>query len=712
MRSRPGRRETPLVLCVDDDATVRTLTRLAIAAAGIDVVEAANCRDAIDVFERELPDLVLLDVHMDDGSGFDVCRAIRAMDHGRDVPVVMLTGDEGADMIRMAWEVGATDFEGKDVPPALLSQRVRFMLRAKAVLDDLHQSERRLAAAQRLARIGDWEWEHATGRHVWSPMLYELLDMDPVAGIVTHDRFLDAIVEEDRDRIRQLLSNVRDADPPVDDFRVLLNGSEVVLQLHAEVVRSTAGQVIGLAGTLQDITESRLAQNRIRHLAYYDAVTGLPNRRLFTERLDTALADARRRQSHVSVIFLDLDNFKTVNDTLGHAAGDELLKAVAGRLRATTRATDAVVRLKEAEDDVPVGRLGGDEFVVLLSDVRQDVDAGIVARRLIRTLKEPYSIAGREIFVTASAGISAYPKDAVTAEALLMHADAAMYAAKSAGRDAFRFFDAVLNEAAERRLAIEAGLRRALDKGELRLCFQPIVDAVTGAVRGGECLVRWQHPERGMVLPGEFIPVAEESGLITSITEWVINAACAQQQIWRAEGRVIPLSVNLSSRELQTRDYARHLDRIVDDFGGDPGDLTIEITEGVLLRDSGIVISNLERLKERGFRIALDDFGTGYSSLSYLRRFPVHQLKLDRSLVRDLESDKDTVALAEAVSLLSSRLGIETVAEGVETERQLEILAGLGFNRVQGFLFGKPLPAGPFRDLVGRLDRGPAVPQD
>ena len=698
-----GRRAVPLVLCVDDDATARMLTRLAIAAAGFDVAEAANGREAIEVFEKSRPDLVLLDVHMDDVDGFEVCAAIRGSAHGREVPVVMLTGDDDADTIRRAWDVGATDFEGKDVPAGILSQRVRFMLRSKSVLDDLHDSERRLADAQRLARIGNWEWEHESGRHTWSPMMFELFGADRAAR-PTHELFLELIQPVDRERIRALLSGAtRQHIMPVDDFRAVgPDGEEVVLQIRARAVCSASGEPIGVAGTLQDITEIRRAENRIRQLAYYDAVTGLPNRRLFIERLEAALADARRRRAHLAVIFLDLDNFKTVNDTLGHAAGDDLLKTVADRLRATTRATDAVVRI-ESGDDAPIGRLGGDEFVVLLSDVRRDVDAGVVAGRLIRTLKEPYTIDGREIFVSASAGISMHPKDALDADALLINADAAMYAAKEAGRDGFRFFDSALNDAAERRLAIESGLRRALEKDELRLRFQPIVDTGTGAVTGGECLVRWEHPERGMVPPGLFIAVAEESGLIAAIGQWVIRAACRQQREWRGDGRVIPLSVNVSNRELQTRDYARHLARMVAELDGDPAHLTIEITEGVLLRESDVVMDNLRQLRERGFRISIDDFGIGYSSLSYLRRFPVNQLKIDRSFVMDLEDHPDAVALTEAIALLSHRLGIETVAEGVETERQLEILTGLGFRKVQGYYFGKPLTAQEFSERVNGL---------
>jgi diguanylate cyclase (GGDEF)-like protein len=535
-------------------------------------------------------------------------------------------------------------------------------------------------------------------------MMFELFGAAPTAR-PTHELFLELIRHEDRERICTLLSGAsRQHDMPVDDFRAARpDGEEVVLQIRAQAVCSASGEPIGVAGTLQDITEIRRAENRIRHLAYYDAVTGLPNRRLFIERLEAALADARRRRAHLAVIFLDLDHFKTVNDTLGHAAGDELLKAVADRLRATTRATDAVVRI-EFGDDAPIGRLGGDEFVVLLADVRRDVDAGVVASRLIRTLKEPCTIDGREIFVSASAGISMYPKDALDADALLMNADAAMYAAKEAGRDGFRFFDSALNEAAERRLAIESGLRRALEKDELRLRFQPIVDAGTGAVTGGECLVRWEHPERGMVPPGVFIPVAEESGLIAAIGEWVIRAACRQQREWLCDGRVIPLSVNVSSRELQTRDYAWHVAQMVAELDGDPAHLTIEITEGVLLRESGVVMDNLRQLRERGFRISIDDFGTGYSSLSYLRRFPVDQLKIDRSFVMDLENHPDAVALTEAIALLSHRLGIETVAEGVETERQLEILTGLGFRKVQGYYFGKPLTAEEFRERASGLN--------
>ena len=594
--------------------------------------------------------------------------------------------------------LGATDFEGKNVPATVLSQRAQFLLRARSTVEALHESERRLEAAQRIARVGSWEWDPRSDRHNWSPMTRELLGHPRFPRPITHADFLAAVREEDRSGVEHVMNSARVApDGPIDFRTRHADGTELILQLRAEPFADVSGARIGVAGTIQDVTGIRQAAHRIRQLAYFDPVTGLPNRTLFLERLRAAIADARRRDTHLGVVLLDLDDFKTANDTLGHAVGDRLLKAVANRLRNAVRATDVVSRVDGTDlEDFALGRLAGDEFVVLLADVRRDEGAGLATARLLNSLESPFDIDGREVFLSASAGIAMYPRDALEAGTLLTHADTAMYAAKATGRSALRFFNLALNEMATERLHLEGGLRRAIDRLEFHLHFQPIVNAPTGEVAGAECLIRWLHPELGLILPSRFLPVAEESGLITPLTEWVVRAACAQHREWAALGCVVPLSFNVSSHDFQSDGFADRICRIVADSGAEPGLLTVEITESVLLRDSDTMRENVKRLRAFGLCFAIDDFGTGYSSLGYLRRFPIDQIKIDRSFVRDLDNDPAAAAIAEAVALISGRVGIKTVAEGVETERQRDILTALSFERMQGFLFARAMPANEF----------------
>jgi PAS domain S-box-containing protein len=688
-----GHREVPKVLSVDDEATARIRTRLALQSCGFEVIDASSGREALEVFEDERPDLVLLDVHMDDIDGFDVCTAIRGKEGGEDLPVIILTGDQQPDTIRQAFDAGATDFEAKDVSATVLGQRVQFLLRAKTTLDELHKSERRLESAQRLARMANFEWQPGTSKHAWSPMMYTLLGLEEGVCQPGHDPFLERVHPEDRDEVKRSLRTAGAEGHSYSlDHRVLQpEGTELILQHRGEAVFDSVGEIVGVTGTLQDITELRRAEDQVRHLAYYDSVTGLPNRTLFNERLTAAIHDARRRRTSVAVVFMDLDNFKAVNDTFGHATGDELLVEASKRLHRAVRSTDSVSRFGPAEqDDSTLCRLGGDEFVVLLTDVQDSENASRVATRILTGLRKPFVLNDEEAYVTASVGIAVYPSDGEDPETLLKHADSAMYAAKDGGRDRMRFFDRALNDRASERHLIERDLRRAIDGDELLLHYQPIVNSDDGMVIGGECLIRWQHPERGLIYPAGFIPIAEDSGLIVPMSEWVLRTACTQQQVWAKAGLDVPLSVNISNRHFRSDQFVDDLTGILTETGADPARLTLELTEGVLLVESEITLGNLRRLREVGFAIDLDDFGTGYSSLSYLRRFKVDRIKMDQSFARDLDTDVNAVALAEAIASVSLRLGIVPLAEGVESHRQREILAGLGYTQMQGFLFAKP----------------------
>ncbi|RTL54976.1 MAG: EAL domain-containing protein [Rhodocyclaceae bacterium] len=429
-----------------------------------------------------------------------------------------------------------------------------------------------------------------------------------------------------------------------------------------------------------EIFERMQTEQRIWHLAHHDALTGLPNRALLQDRLGQAITQAARRDTRVAVMFLDLDRFKSINDTLGHAIGDELLKSIAERLKNAVRGTDTV------------SRLGGDEFVVVLSEIGSVDDVVMVAEKFIAALAPVVFIGGHGLQATPSIGISLFPDDGTEAMQLMRNADTAMYHAKAAGRNNFQFFTPRMNDEATRFFNLEHRLRAAIDRGELLLHYQSLVDLDKNALCGVEALVRWNDPEHGMIPPGEFIPVAEETGLVVPLGEWVLHEAMRQNRQWQDEGLApIPVSVNLSPRQFRQRGLVDTIRNILVDTGQPARLLELEITEGTLMQDVEETLARLKELATMGVRLAIDDFGTGYSSLAYLKRFPVHKLKVDQSFVRDLCEDKEDAAIVSAIIGLARSLGLDTLAEGVETDAQLGMLMNYGCRKFQGYFFSRPL---------------------
>ncbi len=685
------------ILVVDDDAGGRRLTRATLAKAGFAVAEAGNGQIAIDMMKQTMPDMVLMDVSMPVMDGFTACVELRALPGGADVPVVMMTGLDDTQSIDRAFEVGATDFITKPINWSVLPHRVRYMLRASAAIRNLQQNERRLSNAQRIGEMGDWEWDTRGNRIVPSEQAARLLGLDPAAPHLTSEAFFATVHPEDAERLGHACAHaVASAQGFAMDHRVLLPDG-TVRHVHQQVElieRVTAGPAMRLAGALHDITRRVDAEERIRQLAYYDALTGLPNRLMFTELLAKALAQAERQGRRLAIMFVDLDNFKRVNDTLGHKVGDELLRQASGRLASALRSQDTIARHNTKSPPHSIARLGGDEFIVLLTDMPGPAEAANIARRLVETLSHAVLIQGNEIFVGGSIGVAMFPEDGADSDTLMMNADTAMYRAKAAGRGGVQFYDKSMNARALDSLRLESHLRRAIERDEFLLQYQPRVDVLSGRIVGAEALIRWQHPTRGLLQPAEFISLIEDVGMVITVGEWVIATACKQIAAWAAQGLGhIAVSVNLASTHLRERQLPTLVENLLAKHGVPPSCLEIEVTESILLADPELSVRIAQQLANMGVQLSIDDFGTGYSSLSYLKRLPINALKIDRSFVRDIDTDPDDAAIVTAIIALAHSLKLKVVAEGVETHEQLAFLRALHCNEYQGYLTSQAVPA-------------------
>ena len=568
----------------------------------------------------------------------------------------------------------ATALDRKRAADALRASEARFRTLAEtapcAIV--IYQGDHFRYVNPAAASITGWDRDELTGKEFWD---------------LVHPDFQHLVGGKGRPGQRGVEAPARH------EFKIVRrDGEERWLDFSAGAIEY-GGRVAAL-GIAFDVTERKRAEEQIKEIAYHDALTGLPNRLLFNDRLSVAVAQAHRSASRLAILFLDLDRFKVINDSLGHSLGDRLLQQVAERLQAGVRQGDTVARL------------GGDEFILLLPGIGRAEDAGKVAEKILDTLKFPVRLEDRELFVTASIGVSLYPEDGFDTDSLIKNADTAMYRAKEQGRDNFQLYTHAMNETAVERLGLESSLRKALPGGQLVLHYQPLLDLTTGKVHGVEALLRWNHPERGLVLPSEFLNLAEITSLIVPMGPWTLRTACARARAWQEQGHpALTVAVNLSARQFQQPDLVTQVKRALDDTGLPPSSLDLEITETHAMQNAEATILTLRELKRLGVRISIDDFGIGYSSLSYLKRLPIDTLKIDQSFVRDITTDPDDAAIATAVIALAHTLKLQVVAEGVETQEQLDALEALGCDLAQGYFFSRPLTANAMGERLAVVSR-------
>jgi diguanylate cyclase (GGDEF)-like protein/PAS domain S-box-containing protein len=633
-------------------------------------------------------DIVLLDLGLPDAQGLAAVR--RAHAAAPRVPLVVLTGMDDESLATEALQEGAQDYLVKNQIDSYgttrgLVRALRYSIERKALEDALFVEKER--AQVTLNSIGDavactdlagnltflnlvaekltgWSWQEAAGQPM--PDVFRILD------ITTRE-----IIPNPMERAVRRDQTVH---LPAGSILVRRDGFEIPVEDSVAPIHDGEGQVAGAVIVFRDVSLARAMAQQMAHSAEHDFLTGLPNRMLLNDRISQAIALAARHKKSVAVLFLDLDGFKHINDSLGHPLGDKLLQSIASRLDDCVRGSDTV------------SRQGGDEFVVLLSEVEQSEDAAVTARRMLQAVALPHSIEQHELYVTTSIGVSVYPEDGLDAQTLIKNADTAMYQAKENGRQSFQFFKPAMNVRAVERQSIEEGLRRALERHEFAVHYQPKVNLATGAITGAEALLRWTHSTQGSIPPALFIPVAEDSGLILPIGAWVLRQACAQARAWLDAGLpAMSMAVNVSAMEFRDQGFVDRLFAIIGETGIDPRSLELELTESVLVKHAASTANILQTLRERGIRVAIDDFGTGYSSLSYLRKFPVDAVKIDQSFIRQISTAGEDATIIKAVIGMARGLKLRVIAEGVESLEELAFLRAYRCEEAQGYYFSRPV---------------------
>ena len=686
------------ILVVDDDPTIRLLARKSLVKSNFKVIEARNGEECLSLYQEHKIDLVMLDVEMPKLDGHSTCIKLRKHLGAINVPILMVTGLDDDLSINRAFEAGATDFITKPINWGLLCHRLRYMLRNSQLVAELAHSRSSLNNAQRLAKLGSWDWHLSTNKVQGSEELYRLLGAEPHAIPANLNSILALTKEQDKEKVKTSVLSVLKTGTSSDIKYTIQcpDGGERIIYQQVIAIPDNQGRIKQLQGTLQDITARQQAEEQIRHLAYYDNLTNLPNRQMFQITIKKLLEMAQQNEQKLTIFFLDVDNFKRINDTLGHTIGDLFLKSVADKLLSFLSNTNGHITTDESgyspQQITYLARFGGDEFILAYNNLPNPDQASNKAQQLLTTLADPVKVAGHQLSVSASIGIAMFPQHGTNEDELLRSADIAMHQAKRSGKNTYQFFHPSMNKMSMQRLALENELQKALVNNEFYLVFQPQLDLATGQIVGAETLIRWHNAQFGHISPAEFIPLAEESGIIVELGEWVLKEACKQIKSWHQQGlSALRIAINLSPRQFTNPNLLQQIITIIEDTGFDPHYLELEITESLLMQNVEQAIKTMQQLKALGIKLAIDDFGTGYSSLSYLQRFPIDRLKIDQSFVRDIPSRTSSIAIAQAIIIMAHSLNLSVIAEGVETKSQQAFLINKACDEIQGYYISKPL---------------------
>lgn len=691
------------ILVADDDPTAQLLMQASLEIAGFNVIVAENGKQTLEIFRRQHCDMVMLDVEMPDMSGYDLCELIRQQ-KGEEFPIIMVTSMEDAGSVEHAFEVGATDFIAKPINWTLLAHRVKYVRRSSQSATELISANQRHSAI--LAAIPDLLLEAddtGTILDMHSPQ-YEASPFFGVESLIGKN--VESILPSEA--AAHCLAAVNEAADKGYakgfQFQYTMPSGPIWFELSVSRKEAKPGEASRFIVLARDITDRKQAEQRITELAYFDGLTMLPNRRSFMDRLSREISRASVGDGRLAILFLDLDGFKSVNDTMGHDCGDLVLRLSADRLRDGLRAHDVVARASENPAvEVELARLGGDEFTALISDLASAADALAIAQRIRELLALPFTIQGRQISITSSIGIALFPDDGTTATELLKHADTAMYHAKNEGRNNCQFYSSLLTRRVHRQLELSSSVPRALTNNEFKLHYQPQMNLRSGSITSVEALIRWNHPEHGMIEPGEFLPVVESNGLILPIGEWVLRTACTDAAAWARDGRPLKVAVNISTAQFMDPGLHTTIQSLLQETGLSPELLELEITERTLMDGGQLTRSKLQALKDLGIQLALDDFGTGYSSFSHLKSMPIDSLKIDGAIIAGLSHDRDNLVVVSAILSLANHFGLRVTAEGVETDEQIGILQQLDCDLVQGYLLSHPVPVTELAMVCERL---------
>ncbi len=681
----------PLILVVDDDPVIRMYLKTVLLQEGYDVETADDGEAALQLYQSLAPDLLILDVMMPKMTGIDVCESIKKQDGATSTPILMLTAKDDVESIEQSFSVGATDFIIKPVNLPIFKQRVRHALIERDKSLELLQNQSRLKHAHKVAKLGYWDWNIKSDNFYWSDEVYTIFSVSKDSFDNTYESFMARIHPDDVEKVERALNESLQFGTVFNIDHRLRHPEDklLVVHEHAEVINDDSGKAIRMMGVAQDITERHIAQQTITHQAYYDNLTDLPNRMLFHDRLGHAMDILTRQPGELAIFFIDFDRFKNINDTLGHLIGDAFLRSVAERMSTVLRKTETLARL------------GGDEFAVIAENINSREDACKIAAKLVEELARPHILEGNELVSTASIGVTMSPLNGSDVDELIQQADQAMYYAKERGGNQYCFYTSEIRLRSLQSLLLENELRKALDNSELRVYYQPKVDIKTDTIVGMEALVRWQHPERGLVPPFDFIPIAEETGIIVRIGRWVLEEACQKTAEWHRMGYAqLSVSVNVSPMQFRQKTFVSIVKSVLKGSGLEPRCLELEVTESCMMHNIDETIQILNDVRALGVRVSIDDFGTGYSSLSYLDKMPIDTLKIDRAFIKDINARGENGELAKLIIAMAKSLDLHVVSEGVETEDHLRFLEKFGSDEYQGFLASPPLPGEEFESLL------------